>query len=330
MSNTDVTVYQSAPLADRKSYAQTLASAADLIPKGLWAVVKDANGNNVNAPSPGKILLVMETGAMLGLHPMAALQGIDVIEGKATISPQLMTGLLRAAGHKVRIKASGTVTGGDYKVTVALIRSDDPDEPFESTWDIDRAVRAGLCSYNLDTATGKWSVKARSQSGKSLPWENYPETMCKWRAIAEVGREGGDDVLKGISYTPEEMGAVVTEDGVIDTVEPEPSEDYAAAIGQAMTKDDLFAIKERAVEHGEYTDAVRTLVLTRAGMLSRDEEIVNAEVVDTTPETEAEPEPDPAEPSPDELLADAEEAEAAAAEPVNSWPVASIPEAAQS
>lgn len=312
--STDVTVYQSASLADRKSYAQTLASAADLIPKGLWAVSKDANGNNVNAPSPGKILLVAETGAMLGLHPMAALQGIDVIEGKATISPQLMTGLLRAAGHKVRVKSSGTVTGGDYKVTVTLIRSDDPDEPFESTWDIDRAVRAGLCSYTLDPATGRWSVRARSQSGKSLPWENYPETMCKWRAIAEVGREGGDDVLKGISYTPEEMGAVVSEDGQIDTTEPVPSEDWAVSVAAATTKDDLFAIRDRVVEAGEYTDTIRVLVLTRAGDLTRSdeaEEPVDAELIEATPEEEAEmaalreklTKRDPAEPTPEEYAA---------------------------
>lgn len=315
--STDVTVYQSASLADRKSYAQTLASAADLIPKGLWAVSKDANGNNVNAPSPGKILLVAETGAMLGLHPMAALQGIDVIEGKATISPQLMTGLLRAAGHKVRIKSSGTVTGGDYKVTVTLIRSDDPDEPFESTWDIDRAARAGLCTYNYDATAGKWSVRARSQSGKVLPWESYPETMCKWRAIAEVGREGGDDVLKGISYTPEEMGAIVTEEGDIEAP-AEPSTDWAALAGKATSKEALDQIRRDATTAGEYTDAVRIAVLTRAGAIGRgevDEDVVDAEVVEATPEEATEVETlrtklsgdrDPAEPT-DAEYADMEE-----------------------
>lgn len=302
--STDITVYQSASLADRKSYAQTLASAADLIPKGLWAVSKDANGNNVNAPSPGKILLVAETGAMLGLHPMAALQGIDVIEGKATISPQLMTGLLRAAGHKVRIKATGTVTGGDYSVTVTLVRSDDPDEPFESTWDIDRAVRAGLCTYTYDATTGKWAVRARSQSGKSLPWENYPETMCKWRAIAEVGREGGDDVLKGISYTPEEMGAVVSEDGDVEEAAA-PATDWAALAREATSKERLSDIAKEATAAGEYTDEVRTAVLARAGAIGRGEvdvEIVDAEVVETAPE-DVEPERDPAEPTAEEWAA---------------------------
>ena len=287
--STDITPYRAASLDEKRRYVETLASAADLIPKGLWANVRNEQGIMVNAPSPGKILLVAETGAMLGLHPMAALQGIDVIEGKATISPQLMTGLLRAAGHKVRIKTSGTVTGGDYSVTVTLIRSDDPDEPFESTWDIDRAVRAGLCAYSLDTATGKWSVKARSQSGRPLPWENYPETMCKWRAIAELGREGGDDVLKGISYTPEEMGAVVTEDGDLETVGVEPSEDWAASILATDSKEAITAVVDRAKESGEFTDVVRTQALTRYGMLNRaPEEVVEGELEETAAESEEE------------------------------------------
>lgn len=282
--STAVTQYDRSPLPERAQYAQTLAGAADLIPRGLF---DKATGK----PSAPKILLVMETGAMLGLHPMAALQGIDVIEGKATISPQLMTGIIRSAGHRLIIQKTGTVPEGTFSVTVTGTRSDTGDV-FTDTWDLDRAVRAGLCSLTRDSDTGRFKVTARSKAGEPLPWEKYPELMCTWRAIGVVGREGFDDVLKGISYTPEELGAVVDEAGEAVDVDPEPSEDWAAAIEACDSKDAVSAVVERAKAAGEFTDAVRTLALTRYGMLNGVDETDEAESAADEDTVNVEPEPD--------------------------------------
>lgn len=224
-----VTDYSRMSMSDRMKYANTLAGAADLIKRGLF---DKATGK----PSPAKIFLVLETGSMLGLHPMASLQGIDVIEGNATISPQLMTGLIRAAGHKLRIVKSGTIEGGDFQVTVTGIRSDDPDFPVTDTWTPHRAARAGLCTYALNQATGIWEIRARSaQKGEPLPWEKYPENLCVWRTTGNVGREGFNDVLMGVGYTPEEFDIAISEDGTVEQ-------------GMGIEVEDGFVARIRAID----------------------------------------------------------------------------------
>lgn len=282
--STEITQYEAAGLDEKMRYVQTLASAGDLIPKGLHSMGK---------PSPGKVLLVCETGAMLGIHPMAAISGINVIEGRATISPALMSGLIRKAGHKLRVMTKGTVEGGDFMATATLTRADDPDFTYSVSWTPARAARAGLCEYMQ--AGGKWAVKARSKSGNALPWEAYTEALCKARAIGEVAREGAEDCLMGVQYTPEEMGALVTDGGeMIATVDKaELSEDWAAQIEAATTRDEMIVIRDRATQADEYT-SIRELVLAKLGEISRantpttqssapDEDVVDGEIVEDEP-----------------------------------------------
>jgi hypothetical protein len=194
-------------LADRWAYADALSKAADLIPRGLF-------DKQTGRPSPAKIFLVLETGTMLGLHPMAALQGIDVIEGQAAVTPRLFSGLVRSAGHTLKIDRFGSVAGGNYRAVVTLVRYDDPENPIVADWDLERSLRAGLIqSYEKDPK-GVWHVKARSDRDKVLPWEAYTEDMCVWRAMGRIGRFGAADVLMGIGYMPEELEAEVDAEGV--------------------------------------------------------------------------------------------------------------------
>jgi hypothetical protein len=291
--STDITQYEAAGLDEKMRYVQTLASAGDLIPKGLHAGGK---------PSPGKVLLVCETGAMLGIHPMAAISGINVIEGRATISPALMSGLIRKAGHKLRVSTTGTVEGGDFTATARLTRADDPDFTYEVSWTPGRAARAGLCKYEQKGA--KWAVNARSKSGSPLPWESYTEALCKARAIGEVAREGAEDCLMGVQYTPEEMGALVTDGGeMIQVKEPEPSEDWTAQILATDDKKDLLELADRIRELGEMNPDLRTTVMTHASGLTKDsrdvpaaesapadtEDVIDGEIVEDVVEAELVP-----------------------------------------
>jgi hypothetical protein len=266
-----VVAYESASLNDRMKYAQTLAAAGDLIPRGLWGPPE--NGRPP-APSPGKVLLVMETGAMLGLMPAAALQSIDVVEGRATLSARLMGALIRKAGHKLEIVKTGTIPGGDYSVTVTGTRSDDG-SVFTATWDIPRAIRAGLVDSYQENQRGQWEVRARSDKGKVKPWEAYAELMPVWRAMSEVGREGFADVLFGL-YSTEEMT-----DGGIPIAEPapEPTEDWLALIKVADSEAALAEVGARLAEKGEGTDQIRAAYRARAAVLSAEANTVDAEVV---------------------------------------------------
>lgn len=264
--STSVVAYDSATLTERQSYAQTLAAGGDLIPKGLHSMTRRPDGSaGPSAPSPGKVLLVMETGAMLGLHPIAALQGVHIIEGRATLSPALMSAVVRKAGHRLRVSTEGDVKAGTFTATAELTRSDDPDFTYRATWSIDRATRAGLASKDV--------------------WKKYPEAMCKARAISEVCREGAEDALMGVHYTPEEIGGEVGEAGEavgIPTAEPdpEPTEDWGALIVASETREELDEIAARLAEKGEGTEKLRAAWLARAGFLAREAQVVDAEIVD--------------------------------------------------
>lgn len=161
-------------LNDKMQYAEAMAQAS-LLPRAYQR-------------QPGNVLLAMEFGDALGIPAIQAINDIHVIEGKPTASANLIGALVRKAGHKLR------VFGDDQQATAQVIRADDPDFTFEVTWTVQRAQQAGLVR-------------------KGGNWEKYPAAMLKARAITEVARAACPDALYGVIYTPEELGAVVTEDG---------------------------------------------------------------------------------------------------------------------
>jgi hypothetical protein len=90
-----------------------------------------------------------------------------------------------------------------------IVRADDPEYTYRTEWTFQRAVTAGL----MEIRSGK--PFARDKNGRALPWEKYPEAMLKARAITECARDACEEVLFGLHYTPEELGAEVAEDGTV-------------------------------------------------------------------------------------------------------------------
>ncbi|MFE9391630.1 hypothetical protein [Streptomyces sp. NPDC006784] len=162
-----------ATLPEKMQYAQALAQSG-MLPSQY-------------RQQPANLLYALEFADSLDLHPMAAITGVHVIEGKPSASSSLISALVRRAGHKLRVR------GDDTKAVAQIIRSDDPDFVFECTWTMDRAQQAGL--------TGKQT------------WKKYPAAMLKARAITEVAREACEEALSGMHYTPEELGAQVDAEG---------------------------------------------------------------------------------------------------------------------
>ena len=121
-------------LVKREQPAQALAQMSteqlkfiantDFIPKSMRG----------NLPA---ILACVATGRALGLADMDALRSIHVIDGKATMSAELMVKLARRQGHSI------TGSFGDGQVTVKGRRADTGDE-MEVTWTRDMALRAKL------------------------------------------------------------------------------------------------------------------------------------------------------------------------------------------
>ena len=166
----------------RIAYAKSLA-ASSLLPDAY-------------RQQPANVLLAIEYGQSLGIKPIAALNGINVIKGKPTMSADLMASVVRKAGHKLRILQEG------MSVRAQLVRADDPEFTYEVVWDEARARRAQL-----------W--------GQRGPWSLYPEQMLRSRAVTEVCRQGASDCLYGVIYSPEEIGGDVHGPDVEDYLGPD-------------------------------------------------------------------------------------------------------------
>lgn len=165
---------------------------------------------------PANILWAMEYGRTLGLSTLAAINGVNVIKGKPTASAGLIGALVRRAGHKLRVGYdAATMTGW-----AEIVRCDDPEFVFRSQWDLERAVEAELCTIKDGRPF------AVDSKGNTLPWKKFYPSMVKARATTEVARDACEEVLFGLHYTPEEMGAEVDEDGA--PVPQAPREQAAA------------------------------------------------------------------------------------------------------
>lgn len=174
-------------LPERQEYAKAL-SVSDLLPAQYRG-------------KPGNVLYAVEFGKSLGISTMAAILGVHIIEGRASASAGLISALVRDAGHKLRVWVERDPNGQVVKAVATIHRRDDPDFEFRADWTMQRAHAAGL-------------------TGKQV-WKNYPEAMLKARAISEVAREACEEALRGVGYTPEELGAEVNDDGsVVVTTAP--------------------------------------------------------------------------------------------------------------
>lgn len=166
---------------DETQYAHTLSAKEDY--------ARFLAGSNLLPRAyqnqPANILWALEYGQMLHISPIAAMIGIHVIEGRPSASAGLIQGLVRQAGHIVR------VTGDNKSATCTIIRSDDRANPSVVTFTWDDAVRAGV-------------------TGKTV-WKQYPAAMLKARATTACARDSCQEVLFGLAYTPEELGEDVAD-----------------------------------------------------------------------------------------------------------------------
>ncbi|MEU2759360.1 recombinase RecT [Streptomyces sp. NPDC007094] len=170
---------------------------------------------------PASVLWAMEYGRALGLDVVTTITTIHVIKGKPCQSADLMLGRARSAGHRVRIKSERT------RCTVSIQRHDDPDDETVVEWTLDDAVTAGLCTLKNDRP------HARDKYGDPTPWEKYPRAMLRARCIAEAVRIACPEVLHGAIYTPEELGAVVDQEGnpvAVERADTPPTEQTATVV----------------------------------------------------------------------------------------------------
>jgi hypothetical protein len=145
-------------------------------------------------------MTIVLMGKELGIGPMTALRSIYVVDGKPTMSAELMVAMVRGKGMGT---FSYEQTDGRCTVTGKRFGSE---ETYATTWDRKRAARAGL--------------------DRKENWLKYETEMLRHRAEAEVCRALFGDVLANV-YLVEEL-----EEGRIET-RPEPAS-RTAAIKQVL------------------------------------------------------------------------------------------------
>lgn len=161
--------------------------------------------------TPEKAIIIALKGRELGIPPMQAFAQISVIQGKPTISAELMMALV----YKNVPQAEIIFDQNDNKGCVirSRRRKDQSFSRFE--FNENDAKTAGLL-------------------GKST-WKTYPAAMYRARAISIMARAMFADAISGCSYTPEELGATVTEEGDVINVTPQKEEIYTSGSAENTT-----------------------------------------------------------------------------------------------
>ncbi len=146
----------------------------------LQVIAKNAQDSGLygGVGQQAKIFMVLLAARELGVSPMLALNGgIWNIQNKIEISARLMNGLIRRAGHSIKIVEStdeictllGTRTDGDF-ITLSFSKAD--------------AEKAGLWGSNT--------------------WKKYPGDMLYNRCMSRLARRLFPDVI-GTAYVEGEI-----------------------------------------------------------------------------------------------------------------------------
>lgn len=167
----ELSLYEENSFNAAMKIAQTLAKSK-VVPSTLQGKHED-------------VFAVLVMGAEIGIKPMQALNSINVIQGRPTISPQLMMAMVRGRlpSSIIDIKQNQDTKS----VTVKAARSKEELDAglyYEAVWDMDRATRMGLALKDN--------------------YQKQAKTMLTWRAVAEACRMQFPDVIMGL-YVPEEF-----------------------------------------------------------------------------------------------------------------------------
>ena len=169
------------------------------------------SGMFLDIKSAAQAMVKIQAGMELGIKPFAAMSGIHIISGKATIG----AGLIASA-----IKGSGKY---DYRIV-------EQSDKICSIQFYQGAEAIGVSTFTIE--------EAKKAGTKNL--DKFPSNMLFARAISNGVKWFTPDVFQGPVYVPEEMGAVVTEE-----IEAEVLPDYddvIEAINNAVDKAELTSL----------------------------------------------------------------------------------------
>ena len=173
--------------------ALTTSATSELPTLQQWQLIREIAGTLVASKmlpdaikTPEAASAIILKGLELGIPAMQSFSHIHVIQGKPTCSAELMLARMARGGGTAEWQTSPST-----EARVSFRRPGWGDVVGE--FSMDDAQAAGLT--------------------KNPTWKSYPSNMLRARAISNGARMIGPDLLAGMSYTPEELGATVTADG---------------------------------------------------------------------------------------------------------------------
>ena len=154
--------------------AKTLARSG-LLPQGL--------------NTPEKVCVALQWGHELGLSPMVAVNNVAVINGKPTLSADIMAAVVKRSPEYGGIKWT-ELSEQKAECVITRILPNGEKESITSSFTIQDAMKAGLATKDV--------------------WRKYPKRMLKHRCLSYGLKDMFPDLLAGL-YTPEEMESVSEE-----------------------------------------------------------------------------------------------------------------------
>ncbi len=253
---------------------------------------------------PADVAVVLLAAREYGIPPLMALTKLPVVNGTPAPMGELMVALVLRAGHYIAAdfrNPDGTVYGGgpltpEHYGECRYSRRDWTErEALRFT--LAEAIQAGLV-----TLVNGGKPRARDNKDQPTPWEQWTPNMARWRAVSNACRLAFADVLMGLSYLPEELGAYVDQDGApvegevvhmrsvpTGTIEQRSAQEAAEKLAeQPWPPHVIEAVRETATEQGYVAEQVTyrgepmTLAeaLDVAGVEYREASEAGAEVVD--------------------------------------------------
>lgn len=187
-----------------------LMAKSDLVPKDF----KD---------KPGNILVAIQKGYEVGLSPMAALETIAVINGRASLWGDGMLGIVQGSTVYEWIDESQS---SDTSGVCTVKRKGEP--PYTATFSLEDAKRAGLL-------------------GKAGPWTSYTKRMLHMRARGFALRDKFADVLKGMIAAEEAMDMQAD---VVRTEAPPPTPSLKERLKEQLAGPATPEPPDRSVDAG--------------------------------------------------------------------------------
>lgn len=180
--------------------------------------------------SKAKAVTIMIKSHELGIPYMTGLSHLHVVKGKPSMSSELMRSLIfeRCPGAIIDIKEMSAA-----KCIIITRRPGQKQKQFSFTYEEAKLI--------VDSKTGKRLVDKDN-------WKNYRPDLLLARCTSRMGRAYYPDIIRGVSYTPEELGAVMNEAGeFISTAEEIPEDPPAATIEKVekkLTKRAAYLLEE--------------------------------------------------------------------------------------